>query len=183
MIFNNILSKEELEALLTPEELEVFKAEQQDLLEHEIMLSPAHLLMGLRELERTVGRLTERVQQLELQLVPKTLLLESNQDEATDELEPYIDEPYLVESYTEPLNNSYLEIQAEQEQEQEPESESESEPNIEEMENSALVNVELLEPSLSEVASSSSSPEETKLISRSARHRERKPSIFGRLLK
>ena len=175
MIFNNILSKEELEALLSTEELEVFKAEQQDLLEHEIMLSPAHLLMGLRELERTVGRLTERVQELELQLISKTLLLETNHDEATDELEPYIEEPYLVESYTEPLNNSYLEIQAEQE--------PEPEPNIEEMENSAIVDVELLEPSLSEVASSSSSPEETKLISRSARHRERKPSIFGRLLK
>ena len=76
MMYSNILSKEELEALLTPEELEVFKAEQMGTVEHELMLSPAHLLLALRELEDTVERLTARVEQLEDQLALKPLLLE-----------------------------------------------------------------------------------------------------------
>jgi hypothetical protein len=112
MISNDILTEEELEALLTPEELEAFKAEQHNSLQHELMLSPAHLLLAFRELEDTVGRLTTRVQQLELQLVQKT-----------DQLEPEILQ----------VVNQVIEMQD--------------------------------------------------LISRSERHREIKPSIFGKLLK
>ncbi len=63
MMYNNLLSKEELEALLTPKELEVFVGEQQGRQEHELRLSPAHLL--IRELEDIVGRLTARVEHLE----------------------------------------------------------------------------------------------------------------------
>jgi hypothetical protein len=73
---NNILSEEELEALLTPEELEVLKAEPQDQLEHELILSPTRLLLAIRELEAVVLRLSARVEQLEQQqMLPSRSLI------------------------------------------------------------------------------------------------------------
>jgi hypothetical protein len=221
MMFNNILSKAELDALLTPEELQVFKAEQQDMLEHEIMLSPAHLLMALRELDNKVGRLTERVQQLEQQLVHNliepeseipqvfdqvvaTALFEQEQTEAIDEvvIEHEIEEAVeLFENVVESVETTPSEIIIEEPyiehtNETNLENQLELEPIVEEIEGTAVSELEMsmliandptdsgeLEASFSDSASPSSKSEETSLISRSARHRERKPSIFSRLRK
>lgn len=207
MMFNNILSKEELDALLTSGELEVFKAEQQDYLDHELTLSPAHLLIALRELESTVRRLTNRVQQLEQQLglnpiqpepeIPQVVnqvvaaaLFNDEQTEALIELvidnvneeETHI-ETVIEEPYIESINETYIENQIELEPKEQFEGSATSD-----LERSMLIandptNFGELEPSFSDVASSSSTPEGSSLISRSDRHRERKPSIFSRLLK
>ena len=64
-MFNNILTEDELEALLAPEELEAYKAERYSGTEQELMLNPAHLLLAIRELEEKVVRIFGRVGQLE----------------------------------------------------------------------------------------------------------------------
>jgi hypothetical protein len=233
MMYSNILSKEELEALLTPEELEVFIAEQQGTVEHELMLSPAHLLLALRELEDTVGRLTARVEQLENQLTLKPLLLEPEILQVVNkvietalfemppivELEPSTDVTELEndiaitenpeESQSEELLEHQTEIQAEPyiEPEFEPQDEQQTELKAEELEEleendevsederfmllasdtDTIVNdVDQIAEvdQISEAATRSiTSPQESSLISRSARHRERKPSFMSRLLK
>lgn len=65
MLYNSILTEEELEALLAPEELEAYKAERYSGTEQELMLNPAHLLLAIRELEEKVVRMFGRVGQLE----------------------------------------------------------------------------------------------------------------------
>jgi hypothetical protein len=208
MLYSNILSKEELEALLTPDELEVFIAEQQDRLEHELTLSPAHLLLALRELEDTVGRLTARVEQLEYQLAQKPSQLDPeilqvvNQDIETALFEMPImgleDNLILDVTKLEEVE-PYIEIQIE------PHIDLQMEPNVEEIEE--IENIENIENSeafergesmllanemdtIVEVdqisaasANSIPSPQESSLISRSTRHRERKSSFLSKLLK
>jgi hypothetical protein len=192
MLYSNILSKDELEALLAPEELEVFKGEQQDRVEHELMLSPAHLLLALRELEDTVGRLTARIEQLEYQLAQKPSQLEPeilqvvNQVIETElaEVEPYI------ESQNKPQIDLLMEPKVEEIEN------IENIENIEEIENSEAFERErsmllanetdtIVEVDQISGASANSipSPQEFSLISRSARHRERKPSFMSKLLK
>jgi hypothetical protein len=175
MLYSNILSKDELEALLTPEELEVYIAEQQGRLEHELTLSPAHLLLALRELEDTVERLTARVMQLENQLTVK----------------PQPQELEITELEEIAIAENYIETQIE------PDTELQVEPiAVEEIENSAVIESErttLLAidtdagvevDQIPEVSAYSiPSPQEVSLISRSARHRERKPSLLSKLLK
>jgi hypothetical protein len=152
-MYNSILTKEELEALLTMEELEVFIAEQEGQLEHELMLSPAHLLLALRELEETVVRLTSRVEHLENQLDQKPAGFEESL--ISDEAE--LEEEFTAEeavTYIEPLTEG-----------------------IESSDDSDMERVILLS------AHTTSSSQVPSLISRSARHRERKPSILSKLLK
>ncbi|MDB5055189.1 MAG: hypothetical protein JWM44_3239 [Bacilli bacterium] len=128
MVNDEILSKEELEALLTPEELEAFKMEQKIQLEREHMLNPGYLLIALHELNETVARLNTRVEYLENQL-----------NKANDQ-ESY---KYAVEEPTKAL------------------------PSIQE-----------------EHAETLSMPsEESHLISRLDRHRDRKKSLISKLLK
>jgi hypothetical protein len=247
MMYSNILSKEELEALLTPEELEVFRDEQQGTVKHELMLSPAHLLLALRELEDTVGRLTARVEQLEEQLALKPLLLEPEilqvvnkvietalfempivGLEAGTDVTELVDDQAITENPEESQPEELLELQTEIQAE--PYIEPESEPYIEyhkELKTEELEELDELEEKdevseddersmllasdtdtnaegiyqigqvdeineldqfvevdqISEAAAHSISPQESSLISRSARHRERKPSFMSRLLK
>jgi len=231
MKYNTILSKAELDALLTPEELEIFNMEQEDSLEHEIMLNPAHLLRALRELDNKVGRLTERVRQLEQQLgddsiepepeiqqltdqLDSTTLVEQSQVEALAEVvtehereeavesveaafepaaelpeeafeasdttsESLTDEPYIEHN-----NETNLEAQLESD----PIEQDNQGTDVSELELSMLIANDSTDNGESEAtfidtASSPPKLEETSLISRSARHRERKPSIFSRLRK
>jgi hypothetical protein len=210
MIDNSILTKEELEALLTPEELLAYIAEQEDQLEHELMLSPAHLLLALRELEDTVVRLTTRVEQLEYQSAQKPIQVagfdasivsddaalkeELSAEEAVTYIEPL--EPFIesfIESQAEPLESQQdspimphidqnIELQAE------PLEEAIKNSDVSDMELAMLLSnvaaaLDEAEPSPNESVHSTPSLEEPSLISRSARHRDRKPSLLSKLLK
>ncbi|QGQ98523.1 hypothetical protein EHS13_28410 [Paenibacillus psychroresistens] len=256
MMYSNILSKEELEALLTPEELEVFKTEQQDTVEHELMLNPAHLLLALRELEDTVGRLTARVGQLEDQLALKPLLLEPEILQVVNKVietalfempivgleasldNNELDDDTVVTDYRDvilsnELDEQQTEIEAETyiEPEFEPQLEDQIELKTEELNEQEVIdelveideleeNMEISEDEKAMLLASDSetigdeadslvesdsnhepdrldeseqisetglystdTPQESSLISRSARHRERKPSFMSRLLK
>jgi hypothetical protein len=215
MTYNDILSQDELEALLTPEELEAFRAEQQSHLEHEIMLSPAHLLLAVRELGDTVARLTTRVEQLEQQLYEKPLIIKP------DGLPmPMVDQELHNDFFESPLMQSNsltaVSLQEEDDDKQDniveieyPELEDIEEiipaadledsissesllPEITPMERSMLlsnedtvehdiINTNAQEISLTPVAEIAEVQEG--LISRSARHRERKPSLLSKLLR
>lgn len=206
MIDNSILTKEELEALLTPEELEAYIAEQDGQLEHELMLNPAHLLLALRELEDTVVRLTTRVEQLENQLVQKPMPVPGydasivsddaalKEDLSAEEavtyiepLEPFIEsfiEPHIVPLETQPDSpiKSHIDHQVE------PLEEGIKSSDVSDMELAMLLSnvaaaLDESDPSPNESAHSIPSSEEPSLISRSARHRERKPSLLSKLLK
>jgi hypothetical protein len=177
MISNDILTKEELEALLTPEEFEAFKAEQNNRLEHELMLSPAHLLLALRELEDTIGRLTTRVQQLEQQLVQKTVQLEpENLLTVNQVIETALFEKPLFE-----LDSRSIPLVSEEIYEAEVVQITQEEMSM------LLFNDTVLSDESADVPSetlrSAAPAQESNLISRSARHRERKPSILSKLLK
>jgi hypothetical protein len=175
MLYSNILSKDELEALLAPKELEVFIAEQKSRLEHELTLSPAHLLLALRELEDTVERLTARVMQLENQLTVKPQQLVP---EITELEEIAITENY-IETHIEPDIEHQMEPTVVEEIENSEVSESERSILLaKDTETSVEVN-QIPEAS----AYAFPSPQESSLISRSARHRERKPSLISKLLK
>jgi hypothetical protein len=199
MMDNSILTNEELEALLTPEELEAYTAEQEGQLEHELMLSPAHLLLALRELEDTVTRLTTRVDQLENQLAQKPLVIDASlesddaalkaeisEEEAVTYIEPL--EPFVesnIDPYVEPIEaqiESHIELQADSL------TLGDQSLEVSNMEQAMLISdvataLDEADPLPSESAHSIPSSIEPSLISRSARHRERKPSLLSKLLK
>jgi hypothetical protein len=173
MTYNDILSQEELEALLTPEEVETFKAEQQSRLELELMLSPAHLLLAVRELGDTVARLTARVQQLEYQLEPK----------------PQIFEPEVLQVNNQAIHSAMENIEVFTAVTQiESDIEEVLMPEITAMEMSMLLSNDVIlvdsaiDP-LTEHGIFNVHTQEKGLISRSIRHRERKPSLLSKLLK
>jgi hypothetical protein len=171
MIYNDILSQEELEALLTPEELETFKAEQQSQLEHELTLSPAHLLLAVRELGDTVARLTARVQQLESQLAQR----------------PAIFEPEVLQVVNQVIETALFEMPI-----MHLEGNSLTAVSIYEEDPAALENIEVTSdvivteevlPIPTEHEAVNVPAKVEGLISRSVRHRERKPSLISKLLK
>jgi hypothetical protein len=174
MDYNNILSQEELEALLTPEELEAFKAEQQSRLEHELMLSPAHLLLAVRELGDTVSRLTGRVQQLEYQLAQKPPIFEPEVLKVVNQ----VIETALFEMPMMNLEAAQKEIEAEEG----------LEPGITSVEMSMLLSNDVIvtDTAIDHRIEHQIYPTPTNgegLLSRTVRHRERKPSLISKLLK
>ncbi|CAK4824553.1 unnamed protein product [Aphanomyces euteiches] len=198
------------------------------------MLSPAHLLLALRELEDTVGRLTARVVQLEDQLALKPLLLEpeilqvvnkvietalfempvdgleaSSEDTDLEDDLPVTEiqaEPYIEPEF-EPHDEQKLELKTEEREEQDELQDLKESSVVSEDEKSMLLAndtidiiddenhfVEVVENNeLAQIVETESIPDtdsqaslpaqESSLISRSARHRERKPSFMSRLLK
>jgi hypothetical protein len=164
-MYKDILTKEELEALLSTEELDVFKEEQQSRVEHELMLSPAHLLLAIRELEETVMRLTARVSYLEGQAVQHQTIAPGPESVQVDEDEPV--HGYDLDIRAEERNPDLSELIAQTMPDAVPEAVvkqiTETTPKIE-------------IPQTPPTSASS-------LISRAERHREHKPSFLSKLLK
>jgi hypothetical protein len=165
-MYKDFLTLEELEALLSPEELDAFKTEQHSRQDHELMLSPAHLLLAIRELEDIVVRLTERVEHLEGQA-----------------------EQHHTESAPEPVYKQSNEVDLSPEDELDATA-NESIPDLPELMTQTMP--ELLPEATSETIIESTpkidngqaiSAPPGSLISRAERHRERKPSLLSKLLK
>jgi hypothetical protein len=165
VIYKDFLTKEELAALLSPEELDAFKAEQYSRQDHELMLSPAHLLLAIRELEDTVMRLTERVEYLEGQAVQHQTApappeyMQMNEVDSEPGYEPDATANEGIPDLPEPITPTIPELLPEARSEPV----TESTPEIEMGQTNSVL------PSSS--------------ISRAERHRERKPSFLSKLLK
>jgi hypothetical protein len=179
VMYKDFLTKEELEALLSPEELDAFKTEQHSRLDHELMLSPAHLLLAIRELEDIVMRLTQRVEYLEGH---------GAQHQTESALEPvYVQNQ--TEAAPEPVYQQDNEVDSEPGYELDAAS-NESIPDLHELITQTMP--ELLPEATPETIIESTPKIEngqaisvppSSLISRAERHRERKPSLLSKLLK